>query len=174
MKASLRPAATPSSQHRSRPRVNDRPYPKTRPLSQHPRRRFLALTAGAVALPAASRIVWAQTYPTRPITMIVPFPAGGGTDAVGRIVAERMRVSLGQPVAATIGVGSAQHVGSIPLQKMTDTRFQFVPYRGSAPAMQDLLAGHVDWMMGGRRLACRNGAPAISRSMPRQRRCGSL
>ena len=174
MKTSLCPAATPSPQRRSRPRINDRPYPKTRPSGQHPRRRFLALTAGAVALPAASRIVWAQTYPTRPITMIVPFPAGGGTDAVGRIVAERMRVSLGQPVAATIGVGSAQHVGSIPLQKMTDTRFQFVPYRGSAPAMQDLLAGHVDWTMGGRRLACRNGAPAISRSMPRQRRCGSL
>ena len=76
MKTSLRPAAAPSPHHRSRPRVNDRPYPKTRPSGQHPRRRFLTLAAGAAALPAVSRIASAQTYPTRPITMIVPFPAG--------------------------------------------------------------------------------------------------
>src|SRR5512133_526358 len=38
----------------------------------------------------------AQVYPSRPVTMVVPFPAGGSTDAVARIVAERMRLSLGQ------------------------------------------------------------------------------
>jgi tripartite-type tricarboxylate transporter receptor subunit TctC len=115
MKTSLRPAATPSPQRRSRPRVNDRPYPKTRPSGQHPRRRFLGLAAGAAAVPAASRIAWAQSYPTRPITMIVPFPAGGGLDSVGRIVAERMRALIGQPVVienvsgadGSIGVGRA-------------------------------------------------------------------
>jgi hypothetical protein len=74
MKTSLRQAPTPSPQHRLRPRVNDRPYPKTRPSGHHPRRRFLTLAAGAAALPAISRIASAQTYPTRPITMIVPFP----------------------------------------------------------------------------------------------------
>ena len=42
-------------------------------------------------------------------------------------------------------MGSVQHVGGVLLQKMIGTRFQFVPYRGIAPAMQDLLAGHVDW-----------------------------
>ena len=46
------------------------------------RRRFLHLAAGAAALQSASHIALAQTYPTRPITMIVPFPAGGPTDAV--------------------------------------------------------------------------------------------
>ena len=78
-----------------------------------PRRRFLHLAAGAAALPAVSRIAQAQSYPTRPITMIVAFPAGGGADAIGRILAERMRASLGQPVVienvtgagGTIGVG---------------------------------------------------------------------
>jgi tripartite-type tricarboxylate transporter receptor subunit TctC len=40
----------------------------------------------------------AQSYPTRPITMIVPFPAGGPTDLIGRVLAEQMKVSLGQPV----------------------------------------------------------------------------
>ena len=98
MKTSLRPAATPSPQRRSRPRVNDRPYPKTRPSGQHPRRRFLGLAAGAAALPAISRISWAQVYPSRPITIMVPFPAGGATDVIARNLAEQMKVSLGQPV----------------------------------------------------------------------------
>jgi hypothetical protein len=56
------------------------------------RRKFLHLAAGAAALPAVSRIARAQAYPTRPITMIVPFPAGGPTDTIGRIVAEGIRV----------------------------------------------------------------------------------
>jgi tripartite-type tricarboxylate transporter receptor subunit TctC len=63
-----------------------------------PRRQFLRLTAGAAALPGMSRIARAQAYPTKPITMLVPFAAGGGTDLVGRIMAERVRESLGQPV----------------------------------------------------------------------------
>jgi tripartite-type tricarboxylate transporter receptor subunit TctC len=59
------------------------------------RRQFLHLAAGAAGLPAVSRIVSAQTYPTRPITMIVPYPPGGPTDFVGRVVVERMKGSLG-------------------------------------------------------------------------------
>ena len=62
------------------------------------RRRFLHLTAGAAALPAVSHSARAQNYPTRPVTMIVPFAAGGPTDVVGRVVAERMKKSLGQPI----------------------------------------------------------------------------
>jgi tripartite-type tricarboxylate transporter receptor subunit TctC len=58
-----------------------------------PPRRFMHLAAGAAALPAVARIAWAQSYPARPIKLIVPFPAGGGADAIGRIVVERMRVS---------------------------------------------------------------------------------
>jgi tripartite-type tricarboxylate transporter receptor subunit TctC len=77
------------------------------------RRQFLHLAAGAAALPAASRVARAQAYPTRPITMIVPFLAGGTTDTVGRILADHMRGSLGQPVIienvpganGSIGVG---------------------------------------------------------------------
>jgi tripartite-type tricarboxylate transporter receptor subunit TctC len=80
-----------------------------------PRRQFLHLTAGAAMLPAMSRFAWAQTYPTRPITMIMPFTPGGGSDAIGRIVGERMRASLNQPIVienvaganGSIGVGRA-------------------------------------------------------------------
>ena len=197
------------------------------------RRKFLHLTAGAVALPAVSRGATAQTYPSRPITMIVPFPAGGVGDAVARIIAEPMRRSLGQPIiienvgGADGSIGSGRvararpdgytiehgsmstHVlngvfyslpydvvngfapialttGGSPiivgrktfpandvrelitwlkanpnkasmavtstaarllatfLQQQTETQFALVAYRGSAPALQDLVAGHID------------------------------
>jgi hypothetical protein len=113
MKTSLRHAAKP--QHRSRPRVSDRPYPKTRPSGQHPRRQFLRLAVGAAALPAVSCGPEAQSYPTRPITMIDPYAAGDSSDLICRILAERMRSPLGQPVIienvggadGSIGVGRA-------------------------------------------------------------------
>ncbi len=187
--------------------------------------------AGLVAIAAAQ----AQPYPSRPITLVVPFPPGGSTDTVARIMAERMRPVLGQPLVVenvggaggSIGVGRVAraapdgytidigqwdtHVGSIiyPLtydlqkdfepiglisinsqllvgkkalpaddlkalvawmkanpgeakfvnqnaaaqvtgilmQQSTGTRVQFIPYRGAGPAMQDLVAGHVDLLV---------------------------
>ena len=179
----------------------------------------------------------AQSYPSRPITMVVPFATGGATDTLARILAGRMRQSLGQSViienvtgaggsigvgrvaraapdgyslsigpwgshvaagaiyslpydvlkdfepvalvasnpqllvsktavpakdlkeliawvkangdkvsAATSGVGTGPHLTGIYFQNLTGTKFQFVPYRGGGPAMQDLIAGHVDLM----------------------------
>jgi tripartite-type tricarboxylate transporter receptor subunit TctC len=202
------------------------------------RRQFLHLAGGAAALPLASHVARAQTFPTRPITMVVPFAAGGPTDVIGRVVAEGMRALLGQPIIienvtgaggtigvgrvvraapdgytisigqwgshvtngaiyalpydllndlaplaliatgtplivsrntlpakdlsgliawlkanpdkasqGTAGAGSPQHIAGIYFQKETATRFQFVPYRGVAPAMQDLLAGQLDFMI---------------------------
>jgi tripartite-type tricarboxylate transporter receptor subunit TctC len=197
------------------------------------RRQFLQLVAGAAALQTTSRLAQAQTYPTRPITMIVPFAAGGATDVVGRVVAERMRRLLGQPVIvenisgadgrigvdravrarpdgytievgnqgthvwnnalyslpydvlhdfapiaplatttwvlfarktmpatdlyeliawlkanpnrASMGTGSAgARIVTALFQKETGTQLSIVPYRGFTPAMQDLVAGHID------------------------------
>jgi tripartite-type tricarboxylate transporter receptor subunit TctC len=79
------------------------------------RRNFLRLAASAATLPTVSRFAWAQTYPTRPVTMIVPYPAGGPTDTLARILSEHMRISLGQSViienvsgaGGSIGVGRA-------------------------------------------------------------------
>ena len=76
-----------------------------------PRRNFLHLAAGAAALPAVSRITWAQTYPTRPITIVVPFPAGGPTDTLARIMADHMRTSLGQSVIIENVTGGGGSVG---------------------------------------------------------------
>ena len=54
------------------------------------RRQFLNLAVGVAALPVASRIVWAQAYPTRPVRIIVGAPPGGGTDITARLMGERL------------------------------------------------------------------------------------
>jgi tripartite-type tricarboxylate transporter receptor subunit TctC len=69
------------------------------------RRKFLHLAAGAAVLPAVSRIARAQTYPARPIRLVVPFPPGGGFDTVGRPWAEKMKLVLGTVVVENIGGG---------------------------------------------------------------------
>jgi tripartite-type tricarboxylate transporter receptor subunit TctC len=195
--------------------------------------RAAVLAATLVTIESAA----AQIYPSRPITMINPFPAGGATDILARTLVEHMKGSLGQPIiienvpgaggsvgtgraaratpdgytlsfgnwashvgsgamyplsydllkdlepvayiatsplwivarksfpakdmkqaiawlkdnpdkasAATVGVGSGSHLCGLYLQKNTGARFQFVPYRGGAPASQDLVAGNVDLM----------------------------
>jgi tripartite-type tricarboxylate transporter receptor subunit TctC len=212
-----------------------RPIPT---IAHNPRRRFLSLAAGAAALPAVSWSAKAQAYPTRPITMIVPLAAGGGMDATARVLADRMRRSLGQPVIIgnvtgadgniataraararadgyTIEIGNISthalngafyslsfdvlndftpispivtfasvyyggkmmpakdlpeliawlkanptkasagiySVGSRLMsehfQKETGTQFTLVPYRGLAPALQDMAAGQVDICLAG-------------------------
>jgi len=71
------------------------------------RRRFLHLAAGATALPAVSRIAWAQSYPARPIRLVIPFPPGGAYDAVGRPLADKMKPLLGTMVVENLGGGAA-------------------------------------------------------------------
>jgi tripartite-type tricarboxylate transporter receptor subunit TctC len=191
-----------------------------------------------IAALGAAAAADAQTYPSRPITMVVPYSAGGPTDTIARIMAERMRGPLGQIIvvenvtgaAGTIGVGkvaraaadgytisighwgthvvnpaiyalqydalkdfepvamiatnpqlivakkavpaqdlqgliawlkansatatqgtaghgSASHISGVYFQNITGARFQFVPYRGAGPAMQNLVAGQVDLMI---------------------------
>ena len=79
------------------------------------RRQLLQLAAGGAAFSALSRIARAQTFPTRPITMIVPFAAGGPLDTMARFLAERMQVSLGQPVVIenVSGAGGSIGVGRV-------------------------------------------------------------
>ena len=63
------------------------------------------------ALLAGSGIATAQTYPSRPITMIVPFAAGGPMDVVGRVVADRMRAALGQAIVVENVAGAGGSIG---------------------------------------------------------------
>jgi tripartite-type tricarboxylate transporter receptor subunit TctC len=81
-------------------------------MKQLPCRQFLHLAAGVAALLAMSQPVHAQDYPLRPITMIVPFPAGGGTDVVARIVSEHMSRTLGRPIVSENIAGAGGTTGT--------------------------------------------------------------
>jgi tripartite-type tricarboxylate transporter receptor subunit TctC len=76
-----------------------------------PRRRFLHLAAAAASFPALSRNAVAQAFPTRPVTMIVPFPAAGPADVLARTLSERMGVSLRQSVIVENISGAAGSIG---------------------------------------------------------------
>jgi len=86
-------------------------------MSKLHRRALLRAAAGSAALPAVTRFARADVYPSRPVTMVVPFAAGGGTDIFARILAEGMRGPLGETVVienvagagGTIGVGRVVH-----------------------------------------------------------------
>src|SRR5215470_7914051 len=77
-----------------------------------PRRRFVQLAAGAVVLAAMSRSACGEAYPTRPITIVVAYAAGGTTDIIARVMAERMRVTLGQPVVVENVTGAGGILGA--------------------------------------------------------------
>jgi tripartite-type tricarboxylate transporter receptor subunit TctC len=77
-----------------------------------PRRQFLHLAAGAAALPAASRIAGAQSYPTRPVRIVVPFGPAGTTDIVARLVGQWLSERLGEQFVVENRPGGASNVGT--------------------------------------------------------------
>jgi tripartite-type tricarboxylate transporter receptor subunit TctC len=76
------------------------------------RRRFLHLAAGASALPAVSRIARAQSYPTRPVRMIVPFAPGGTTDVLARLMGQWLSERLGQQLIIENRPGAGSNIGT--------------------------------------------------------------
>ena len=91
-----------------------------------PRRTFLHLVAGATTLAAVTHIASAQTYPTRPLTLVVPFAAGGPSDVAARIVAQRMSEILGHQVVVENPAGAGGTVGSLRVARAPPDGYQFV------------------------------------------------
>src|SRR5262245_47500846 len=77
-----------------------------------PRRRFLQLVAGAAALQAVTRIASAQAYPTRPVRIIVPFAAGGGTDIAARLIGQWLSERLSQSFIIENRPGAATNLAT--------------------------------------------------------------
>jgi tripartite-type tricarboxylate transporter receptor subunit TctC len=76
-----------------------------------PRRQFV-LAAGAAALPARSRLAWAQAYPARPVHILVGFPAGGTGDVVARLISQRLSEHLGRPFIVENRPGASSNIAA--------------------------------------------------------------
>jgi len=106
------------------------------------RRRFLHLTAGAAVLPVVSRFAWAQAYPTRPVTLMHGFVAGGGVDTTARIVAEGLSRRLGQQVIVESKPGASTTIAAAQLGRAAPdghTLGVFSSTYGTAVAMYNKL-----------------------------------
>src|ERR1700730_4459612 len=77
-----------------------------------PRRKFLQVAVGAAALPAMSRIAGTQPYPSRPVRLIVPFPAGQATDTIARLIGQSVSERLGQPLVIENRTGAGGNIGT--------------------------------------------------------------
>jgi tripartite-type tricarboxylate transporter receptor subunit TctC len=100
------------------------------------RRQFLELAAtGAAALPTVSRIARAQTYPTRPVRLLVGFGPGTGVDIIGRLVADKLSEVLGKPVIVENVTGAAGHLANDRVAKAEPDGHTLVMAANSAIVM---------------------------------------
>jgi tripartite-type tricarboxylate transporter receptor subunit TctC len=107
-----------------------------------PRRRFLQLAVGAVALPAISRFALAQTYPSKPARIIVPFPAGNATDIVARLVGQSLSERMGQSFIIDNRPGAGGNIGTEAGAKSTPDGYTLLlvsPSAAISPALYDKL-----------------------------------
>ena len=92
-----------------------------------PRRTFLHLAAGAAALPALPRVARAEAYPSRPVRLIVPFPAGGPTDVVARLIGQWLSDRLGQPFIIENRPGAGSTIATEAVVRAARTAIRFSP-----------------------------------------------
>src|SRR5947208_13742155 len=96
-----------------------------------PRRKFLHLAAGAAALPAVALIARAQTYPSRPVRIIVPFPAGQATCTIARLMAQSLSERRGQPSVIENRTGAGGNIGTERVVRATPDGYTLLLVRVS-------------------------------------------
>ena len=104
-----------------------------------PRRRFLHLAAGAAALPAVSRIARAQAYPTRPVRIIVGFPAGGPADIIARLIGQWLSERLGQPFIIENRPGAGSNIATEAVVRCAAGRLHAAAGRSGERDQRDAL-----------------------------------
>src|ERR1700675_1325629 len=109
-----------------------------------PRRRFLHLAAGVAALPALSRVASAENYPTRPIHLIVPVPAGGTFDIVARLVAQSVSERLRPQIGIENGGGAGTNIGTAVVAHATPDGYTLL-LAGSPGAINATLYPNLDF-----------------------------
>jgi tripartite-type tricarboxylate transporter receptor subunit TctC len=108
------------------------------------RRQFLHLAAGAAALPAASRIARAQTYPARPVRMVVGFAPGGGTDIIARLIGQWLSERLGQPFIIENRPGAGTNIGTEAVVRAPADGYTLLMV-GSSNAINATLYGNLNF-----------------------------
>jgi tripartite-type tricarboxylate transporter receptor subunit TctC len=111
-----------------------------------PRRRFLHLAAGAAALPAASRIARAQSYPTRPVRLIVNLAPGGGLDFMSRIVGEYLSRSIGQQIFIENKPGAGGMLGVETVAKSPPDGYTLLATTDVVASAPHIMSFNVDYV----------------------------
>src|SRR5262245_53596041 len=104
---------------------------------KHPRRQFLRLAAGVATLPAITRVASAETYPARPIRLVVPFPPGGVFDALARPWVEQVKPLLGTIIVENIG-GAGSSLGAAAVARARPDGYTIL-IGGSLPHVNETL-----------------------------------
>src|SRR5262245_14106832 len=125
-----------------------------------PRRQFLHLVAGAAAVPAVSRFAWAQTYPTRPVRIIVGAPPGGAFDILARLIGQWLSERFRQPFIVENRPGAGTNIGTEAVVKAAPDGYTLLLFDVS-PAINTNLYDNLNFVF------LRDIAPVatISRSM---------
>jgi tripartite-type tricarboxylate transporter receptor subunit TctC len=95
------------------------------------RRQFLHRTAGTAALPAVSRVSWAQTYPTKPVRLIVGFAAGGTTDFTARVIGQQLSDRLGQQFIVENRPGASSNIAADAVVRAPADGYTLMMFDGS-------------------------------------------
>jgi tripartite-type tricarboxylate transporter receptor subunit TctC len=108
-----------------------------------PRRGFLHLAGAAAVLPLVSKLAHGQNYPARPVRLISPFPAGGPSDLVGRLIGQRLSDRLGQPFVVENRPGGGGNIGAEAVAKAAPDGYTLLLVSG-AHAVNSTLDNHLD------------------------------